>query len=115
MKRLILAVGMVLISVLPVYAVTVSLSSSIQVNNAPTNSQLKVECGPSTGVYTTFTKLIPIDSAGIIPVVNIFDSAGNFFCRTSFIVQYGQGSFSAEIPVTITAVVPAAPSLTVIP
>jgi len=118
MKRLLCGLLMGLIWVTSAYAVTVSIDSSVQVTNAPTSigSKWQVECGTSTGVYTS-TRQFNIGGPGTmtVPISAIFNGAGNFFCRTVFVQPYGQGPYSGEITVTVTVPTLSVPALTVIP
>jgi hypothetical protein len=115
MKRVVLSMVLLLSMVLPTYAVTVSIDSSIEVTNAPANSKWQVECGTSTGVYILTRQFTMVSGNNIVPVSSIFLSGGNWFCRTNFVQPYGQGPYSTELPVTITVPSLVAPALTVIP
>jgi hypothetical protein len=99
------------------HAVTISVNSSIQISNAPANSKWQVDCGIVTGNYSTFTRQFTMNNVGVttVPVSSIFLVGGEWFCRTSFVQAYGQGPYSAEIPVTITVPVLSVPALTIIP
>ena len=119
MKILISVLLMTVMWATSAYAVNMSIDSLIQVSNTPTSvgSKWQVECGTSTGVYNSFTK--QFNTGGIpiliVPASAIFNGAGNFFCRTTFVQPYGQGPYSTEVSVTIIVPALSAPSLTVIP
>ena len=53
MKRVIVLL-LIMLFAYPVFAqaVTVFITSTIQVNNAPANSVLNVRCGTQSGIYT---------------------------------------------------------------
>lgn len=116
MKKLALVIVMLLGMALPVYAIDISINSSINVTNAPANSRWAVECGPSTGVYTSFTRQFTMASGtNSVPVSSIFLSGGNYFCRTNFIQVYGVGPYSSEVAISVLVPSLSAPALTVIP
>jgi hypothetical protein len=122
MKKLIFTAILLLSMVLPAYAVTVSINATIEVMNAPSHSQWGIECGTSTGVYTTIVKSFVLNNTGTttIGVDNIFSESGSYFCRTRFVIIRGrstivQGPFSVEIPVIITVPPLVVPILTIVP
>lgn len=98
-----------------VYAVTVSVNSSIEIANAPVNSKWQVECGAVSGNYTLVRQFTMSSISNTVPVASIFPAGGDWFCRTAFVQVFGQGPYSNEIPVTVTVPVLSVPSLTVIP
>jgi hypothetical protein len=116
MKKLALAFVILVGMVVPAYAVNVSMSSTIQIANAPVNSKWQVECGPSTGVYNTTNQFtMSVVGVNTIPVYSIFSTVGTFFCRTTFAQAFGIGPYSTEVSVTVTAPTLSAPSLSIIP
>ena len=115
MKILILTVMILFGIVVSSYAVDISMVSTIQIANAPVNSSWRVECGTSSGVYTSLRQVSITPGINNIPVYTIFPIAGSFFCRTAFVQIFGMGPFSNEVSVNIIAPTLVAPSLSIIP
>lgn len=108
--------ALVLVCPLAAYAVNVSMSSVIQITGAPARSMWKIECGPSTGVYTSFSKIVAMEAGtNRISVADIFPTNGTYFCRSSFLQQFGQGSFAAEVQYVVSSPALSTPSETIIP
>ena len=115
MKSFVLACMIVIGLVSSAYAVDISMSSSIQISNAPANSSWRVECGTNTGVYTASRQFVMSPGINTVSVYSIFSTVGNFFCRTAFVQAFGVGPFSSETAVTVLAPTLSAPSLTIVP
>jgi hypothetical protein len=118
MKKLVMLIGFLIVISVPayVYAVAVSLSSVVNVTNAPAGSVLNVSCGTSTGVYT-ITKQFNMGPGGTQPIVvgNVIPVAGNWFCISNFTNIYGVGPNSTEFNLTVSAPSFVAPTFTVVP
>lgn len=113
-------IGMIMIGVmwLPMYAyaVSVSLSSVVNITNAPAQSTLNVQCGTSTGVYT-IARQFNMGGGGTQSIVvgNVIPNAGNWFCILNYINIYGTGPNTSEFNLTVSAPSFVVPTVSVVP
>lgn len=118
MKKYIIYVIISICLLIPVYAhaVTVSLSSVVNITNAPSGSILNVQCGTSTGVYIV-SRQFNMGGGGVQSIVvgNVIPNAGNWFCILNYINIYGTGPNTSEFNLTVSAPSFVVPTVSVVP
>lgn len=119
MKKYVISVIIVCVYIfipMMVHAVSVSLSSVVNITNAPPNSILNIQCGVSTGVYT-ISRQFNMGGGGVQPIVvgNVIPNAGNWFCVLNYINIYGTGPNTSEFNLTVSSPSFVAPTVSVVP
>lgn len=118
MKKYIIGMIMMSMLVFPIYvhAVSVSLSSVVNITNAPAQSTLNIQCGTSTGIYT-IARQFNMGAGGTQSIIvgNVIPNAGNWFCILNYINIYGTGPNTSEFNLTVSAPTFVTPTVSVVP
>lgn len=100
-----------------VYAIAVDIGSTIQVNNAPLNSMLNLQCGTSPGVYTV-TKQFEMDKRNknyTFTLNQVIPNTGTWYCKANFSNDFGSGPTTNEFNLVVSGTAFPVPSFTINP